>query len=66
MPRGIVSPQIVDLPAGPRSMKGAPAVRLAAALKAYHGEGDHAPDASQTQVQKAVYIVDTIVNVWVT
>jgi hypothetical protein len=47
-------------------MKGAPAVRLAAALKAYHGEGDHAPDASQTQVQKAVYIVDTIVNVWVT
>ena len=42
------------------------AVRLAAALKAYHGEGDHAPDASQTQVQKAVYIVDTIVNVWVT
>ena len=42
------------------------AVRLASALKAYHGEGDHAPDASQTQVQKAVYIVDTIVNVWVT
>jgi len=34
------------------------AVRLAAAFKAYHGEGDHAPDASQTQVQKAVYIVD--------
>jgi hypothetical protein len=34
------------------------AVRLAAAFKAYHGEGDHAPDASQTQVQKAVYIID--------
>lgn len=34
------------------------AVRLAAALKAYHGEGDHAPAASQTQVQKAVYIND--------
>lgn len=34
------------------------AVRLAANLKAYHGEGDHAPDATQTQVQKAVYIVD--------
>jgi hypothetical protein len=34
------------------------AVRLSAALKAYHGEGDHAPDASQTQVQKAVYIID--------
>jgi hypothetical protein len=28
------------------------------ALKAYHGEGDHAPDATQTQVQKAVYIMD--------
>jgi hypothetical protein len=34
------------------------AVRLSAAFKAYHGEGDHAPDASQTQVQKAVYIID--------
>ncbi len=34
------------------------AVRLAVALKAYHGEGDHAPDATQTQVQKAVYIID--------
>ena len=34
------------------------AVRLAAAMKAYHGEGDHAPDANQTQVQKAVYIID--------
>ena len=34
------------------------AVRLAAAMKAYHGEGDHAPDAAQTQVQKAVYIID--------
>ena len=34
------------------------AVRLSADLKAYHGEGDHAPDASQTQVQKAVYIID--------
>ena len=27
-------------------------------MKAYHGEGDHAPDATQTQVQKAVYIID--------
>jgi hypothetical protein len=34
------------------------AVRLAAAMKAYHGEGDHAPDANQIQVQKAVYIID--------
>jgi hypothetical protein len=34
------------------------AVRLAAAMKAYHGEGDHAPDANQTEVQKAVYIID--------
>jgi hypothetical protein len=34
------------------------AVQLAVPLKAYHGEGDHAPDASQTQVQKAVYIMD--------
>lgn len=34
------------------------AVRLGVMLKAYHGEGDHAPDASQTQVQKAVYIMD--------
>ena len=34
------------------------AVQLATTLKAYHGEGDHAPDASQTQVQKAVYIID--------
>ena len=34
------------------------AVRLAANLKAYHGEGDHAPDATQTQVQKASYIID--------
>jgi hypothetical protein len=34
------------------------AVQLAVALKAYHGEGDHAPDATQTQVQKAVYIMD--------
>jgi len=33
-------------------------VRLAASLKAYHGEGDVAPDASQTQVQKPVYIMD--------
>jgi hypothetical protein len=33
-------------------------VRLAEPLKAYHGEGDHAPDASQRQVQKAVRIVD--------
>jgi hypothetical protein len=34
------------------------AVRLAVALKAYHGEGDHAPDGTQKQVQKAVYIID--------
>lgn len=34
------------------------AVRLTVTLKGYHGEGDHAPDASQTQAQKAVYIVD--------
>ena len=33
-------------------------VRLAEPLKAYHGEGDHAPDASQRQVQKAVRIID--------
>jgi hypothetical protein len=34
-------------------------VRLAESLKAYHGEGDHAPDASQRQVQKAVRITDS-------
>ena len=34
------------------------AVRLSVEFKAYYGEGDHAPDESQTQVQKAVYIVD--------
>ena len=28
------------------------AVQLGVTLKAYHGEGDHAPDASQTQVHK--------------
>lgn len=33
-------------------------VRLAEPLKAYHGEGDHAPDASQRQVQKTVRIID--------
>jgi hypothetical protein len=33
-------------------------IRLTAHLKAYHGESDHAPDASQRQVQKAVRIVD--------
>ncbi len=33
-------------------------VRLTESLKAYHGEGDHAPDASQGQVQKAVRIID--------
>ena len=33
-------------------------VRLAEPLKAYHGEGDHAPDASQRQAQKAVRITD--------
>ena len=33
-------------------------IRLAQPLKAYHGEGDHAPDASQTQVQKSVHIID--------
>ena len=34
------------------------AVRLAAPLKAYHGEADHAPDASQTQMQRAGSIID--------
>jgi hypothetical protein len=34
------------------------AVQLLVTLKAYHGEGDHAPDVTQTQVQKAVYIID--------
>ena len=34
------------------------AVRLAVSLKACHGEGDVAPDATQTQVQKPVYIMD--------
>jgi hypothetical protein len=33
-------------------------VRLAEPLKAYHGEGDHAPDATQRQVQKALTIID--------
>ncbi len=32
--------------------------RLTEPLKAYHGEGDHAPDASQKQVQKGVHIID--------
>jgi hypothetical protein len=36
------------------------AVRLAAPLKAYHGEADHAPDAGQTQVQKAGNIIDEL------
>ena len=36
------------------------AVQLGVALKAYHGEADHAPDASQTQVQKAGYILDDL------
>jgi hypothetical protein len=34
------------------------AVRLSTSLKAYHGEADHAPDATQTQVQKAGNIID--------
>jgi hypothetical protein len=33
-------------------------VRLAEPLKAYYGEGDVAPDASQRQVQKGVLIID--------
>ncbi len=33
-------------------------VRLAEPLKAFHGEGDVAPNAAQTQVQKAVAIMD--------
>ena len=33
-------------------------VRLAMSLKAYHGEGDHAPNESQTHVQKTVRIID--------
>lgn len=36
------------------------AVQLGVALKAYHGEADHAPDASQTQVQKAGTILDDL------
>lgn len=32
--------------------------RLAGSLKACHGEGDHAPDASYSTVQKAAYIID--------
>jgi hypothetical protein len=32
--------------------------RLNEPLKAYHGEGDHAPDASQAHVQKAIRIID--------
>jgi hypothetical protein len=34
-------------------------VQLRTALKAFHGEGDHAPDASQQQTQKAVLIMGT-------
>ena len=33
-------------------------VRLSEPLKAFHGEGDHAPDSTQTQVQKAIRIID--------
>jgi hypothetical protein len=32
--------------------------RTAAPLRAYHGEGDHAPDSTQTQIQKVVQIID--------
>jgi hypothetical protein len=32
--------------------------RLADPLKAYHGEGDHAPDSAFADVQKAVYVID--------
>ena len=34
-------------------------VKLADDLKAYHGEGDVAPDATQTQAQKPVLIMDS-------
>lgn len=33
-------------------------IRLNEPLKAYYGEGDHAPDSSQTRVQKAIRIID--------
>lgn len=32
--------------------------QLAGSLKACHGEGDHAPDASYSTVQKAAYVID--------
>lgn len=34
-------------------------IRLNEPLKAYHGEGDHAPDATQTSNQKAYQIIDS-------
>jgi hypothetical protein len=32
--------------------------RTAAPLRAYYGEGDHAPDSTQTQIQKVMQIID--------
>jgi hypothetical protein len=34
-------------------------IRLNEPLQGYHGEGDHAPDRTQTAVQKAVKIIDS-------